>query len=198
MKKCHFLKYIPNNSFKITLLTHFSTLTSALNSSLSLLDYHQAVPYLNGWWWALLASGRSGQGGGGLDKGGGHLRWHWGGCTCCASTGWHIAHQPHTAVHFDVGMAFGGHVEDFEAIVVKAGELALVGPLPVVSTNGDSGLGVEDCQLPAWCRREGVVYVYVYNSLMQQIAKTYKKISTLWHLARLWSTTLSLQPMGSD
>lgn len=52
-------------------------------------------------------------------------------------------------------MAFGGHVEDFKAIVVEAGELALVGSLPVISADGDSGLGVEDCQLPAWGRKEG-------------------------------------------
>ena len=50
-------------------------------------------------------------------------------------------------------MALGGHVKDFETIVIKAGELALIGPLPVVPANGDGGLGVEDCQLPAWHRR---------------------------------------------
>lgn len=114
-------------------------------------------PYLNSGWRALFAGGRGGECGGGLDKGGGHLRRHRGGGARRAPADRHVAHQPHAAVHLDVNVALGGHVEDFEAVVVEAGELALVGSLPVVSADGDSGLGVEDCQLPAWRRREGRV-----------------------------------------
>lgn len=107
-------------------------------------------PYLDSWWRALLAGGGGGQCGGGLNEGGGHLRRHRGGGARRPSAGGHVAHQPHAAVHLDVGVALGGHVQHFEAVVVEAGELALVGPLPVVPADGDGGLGVEDCQLPAW------------------------------------------------
>lgn len=112
-------------------------------------------PYLNSGWRALFAGGRGGECGGGLDKGGGHLRRHRSGGACRAPASRHVAHQPHAAIHLDVDVALGGHVEDFEAVVVETGELALVGSLPVVSANGDSGLGVEDCQLPAWHRWKG-------------------------------------------
>lgn len=108
-------------------------------------------PYLDSWWRALLAGGRGGQRGGGLNEGGGHLGRHRGGGARRAPAGGHVAHQPHAAVHLDVDVALGGHVEDLEAVVVEAGELALVGPLPVIAADGDGGLGVEDCQLPAWC-----------------------------------------------
>ena len=103
---------------------------------------------------ALLAGGGRGQGGGGLDEGGGHLRRHRGGGARRAAAGGHVAHQPHAAVHPDVGVALGGHVEHLEAVVVEAGELALVGPLPVVPADRDGGLRVEDGQLPPWYGRE--------------------------------------------
>lgn len=109
-------------------------------------------PYLNGGWRALFAGGRGGECGGGLNKGGGHLRRHRGGGACRAPARWHVAHEPHAPVHFDVHVALGSHVEDLEAVVVETRELALIGPLPVISANGDRGLGVEDCQLPAWRR----------------------------------------------
>lgn len=112
------------------------------------------LPYLDSGWWALFAGGCGRQGGGSLYKGGGHLWRYWGGGARRAPASGDVAHQPHAAVHLDVNVALGGHVEDFEAIVVEAGELALVGPLPVVSTDRDSGLGVEDRQLPAWRGRE--------------------------------------------
>lgn len=111
--------------------------------------------HLNSWWRALFAGCRGGERGGGLDEGGGHLRRHRGGGARRAPAGGHVAHQPHAAVHLDVDVALGGHVEDFEAVVVETGELALVGSLPVVPADGDSCLGVEDCQLPAWRIEEG-------------------------------------------
>lgn len=111
--------------------------------------------YLNGGWRALLPRGGRRQSGGGLDEGCGHLRRHRSGGAGPAPTVWHITNQPHAAVHFDVGVALGCHVKDLQAVVVEPRELALVGPLPVISTNGDGGLGVEDCQLPAWIRRRG-------------------------------------------
>lgn len=110
---------------------------------------HQSA-YLDGWWRALLAGGCGGQCGGGLNEGGGHLGRHRGGGARCAPAGRHVAHQPNAAVHLDVDVAFGSHVENLEAIVVEAGQLALVRPLTVVPADGDGGLGVEDCQLPAW------------------------------------------------
>lgn len=109
--------------------------------------------YLNGRWRALFAGSRRGECGRGLDKCGGHLWRHWSGGACPTPAIRHIANQPHAAVHLDVDVAFGSHVKDFETIVIKTGELALVGPLPVVSANGDCCLGVEDCQLSAWHRR---------------------------------------------
>lgn len=120
---------------------------------------HQRLPYLNSRWRALFPGGGGRQGGGGLNKGGGHLWWHRCSGACRTPAGWHVAHQPHAAVHLNVGVPLGGHIENFEAIIVEAGELALVGPLPVIPANGDSGLGVEDCQLPAWCIRKGMVLV---------------------------------------
>lgn len=99
----------------------------------------------------MLARGRGGQRGGGLDEGGGHLGRHRGGGACSPPAGRHVADQPHTAVHLDVDVTLCGHVENLEAVVIEPGQLALVGPLPVISADGDGGLGVEDCQLPA-CR----------------------------------------------
>lgn len=128
---------------------------------MSLQVSHQLLLYLNSGRRALFPGGRGGQGGGGFDKGGGHLWRCRGGGACCTPTGWHVAHQPHAAVHLYIGMALSSHVEDFEAIVVEARKLALVGPFPVISTNGDSRLGVEDCQLPAWHRREESVLICV-------------------------------------
>lgn len=106
--------------------------------------------YLNSWWRALFACSRGGERGGGLDECGGHLWRYRGGGARPAPAIRHVAHQPHAAVHLDVDVAFGCHVKDFETIVIQTGELALIGPLPVVPTDGDSCLGVEDCQLPAW------------------------------------------------
>lgn len=107
-------------------------------------------PYLNSRWRSLFPRGRRRQGGRGLNEGGGHLRRHGRGGARGAPAGRHVAHQPHAAGHLDVGVALGRHVEDLQAVIVEAGELALVGPLPVVSPDGDGGLGVEDCQLPSW------------------------------------------------
>lgn len=123
-------------------LRRFQTKTSILNGFI----------YLNSRWRALFAGRRSGERCRGLDKCGGHLRRHRCGGARPTPAIWHIAHQPHAAVHLDVAMAFGSHVKDFETIVIKTGELALIGPLPVVPANGDRCLGVEDCQLSAWHR----------------------------------------------
>lgn len=139
--------------------THFHPISPHLSRQLLL--------YLNSGWRALFPGGRGGQGGGGLDEGGGHLWRYRGGGACRAPTGGHVSHQPHAAVHLDVGVALGSHVEDFKAVVIEAGELALVGPLPVISSNGDSGLGVEDCQLPAWCGREGGVLMRAWGRMKE-------------------------------
>lgn len=116
-------------------------------------DNSHSFIYLNSRWRALFAGSRSGECGCGLDKCGGHLWRHWSGGARPTPAVRHIAHQSHAAVHLDVDVAFGGHVKDFETIVIKTRELALVGPLPVVPANGDRCLGVEDCQLSAWHRR---------------------------------------------
>lgn len=114
-----------------------------------------APPHLDSGRRALFAGGRRGERGGGLDEGGGHLRRRRRGGARRTPADGHVAHQPHAAVHPDVDVALGGHVEDLEAVVVEAGELALVRPLAVVSADGDSGLGVEDGELPACSTRGG-------------------------------------------
>lgn len=130
-------------------------MTSHDDSSRHSLSSSSRGSYLNGRWRPLFSGGCGGQGGGRLDESGGHLWRYGGGGACRTPARGHVAHQPHAAVHLDVGVALGGHVENLEPIVIKARELTLVGSLPVIAADRDSGLSVEDGQLPAWCRREG-------------------------------------------
>lgn len=83
-----------------------------------------------------------GHGGGGLDEGGGHLRRHGGGASRSGSGD--VAHQPHTAIDPDVGVALSGHIEHLQPVVVEPRELALKRPPAVSATDGDGGLCVED------------------------------------------------------
>lgn len=155
----------------------------------SLLVPHQ--PYLNSGWWALFTGGGGGKCCGGLDEGGRHLRWHWGGGACCTPTCWHITHKPHTAVHFNVGVTLGSHVEDFEAVIVETGELALVGSLPVVPADGDSGLGVEDCQLPAWRGMEGTILIFLWWKIIIGLSK--RLLKEFWHASLFTARQMHLQ-----
>lgn len=66
----------------------------------------------------MLSRGCGGHGGGGLDEGGGHLRGQRRGSG--RSCGGHFPHQAHAAIDSDVGVALGGHVEHFQAVVVEA------------------------------------------------------------------------------
>lgn len=71
------------------------------------------------------------------------LRGDWG--------GWHIPDETRAALHSDVRVPLGGHVEDAEAVIVKARQLSLEhGCTPLASTNAHCRLAVEDGQLAAY------------------------------------------------
>lgn len=93
--------------------------------------------------------GRRG-GGGDLHDGRGRLRAVGRGAGLRRDGSGRLPHQPHAALDADVGVALGRHVEDLEAVVVEARELALKGSAPVAlpATNLYCGLAVEDCELP--------------------------------------------------
>lgn len=82
--------------------------------------------------------------GGGLNEGCRHLWWHGCGSSRARYTG-HIPYQPHTAIHFDVGIALRSHAQHFEAVVVKARQLTLKRPAAIATTNRHCCLGVENC-----------------------------------------------------
>lgn len=65
--------------------------------------------------------------------------------------GRHVADQPRAALHLDVRMPLGGHVEDAEAVVVETRQLALEHACtPFASPNTHRCLAVEDGQLATY------------------------------------------------
>lgn len=63
--------------------------------------------------------------------------------------GRNVADQSQTALHFDVRVSLSRHLEDAEAVVIKARHLSLEhGYTPLVSANSHRRLAVEDGQLP--------------------------------------------------
>lgn len=64
---------------------------------------------------------------------------------------WHVADQPRTALHSDVWVPLSGHIEDAEAVVVEARQLALEhGGTSLTSANAHRRLAVEDGQLATY------------------------------------------------
>lgn len=108
------------------------------------------------------AAGRRG-GGGDLHDGRGRLRAVGRGAGLRRDGGGRLAHQPHAALDADVGVTLGRHVEDLEAVVVEARELALEGStaVPLPATDLYCGLAVEDCELPP-C---GKTMLHTYRSV---------------------------------
>ena len=96
------------------------------------------------------SAGRGGGGGGDLRDGGGRLRAVGGGAGLRGDGGGRgVAHQAHAALDLDVGVALHRHVEDLEAVVVEAGQLALEGAAAILLHAADlnGGLAVEDSEL---------------------------------------------------
>lgn len=110
--------------------------------------------YLNGGRWALFSGSGGRQRCGGLDEGGGHLRWHGGGGARGAPAGGHVPHQPHAAINLDVGMTFSCHVENLQAVVIEPRKLALIRALAVIAAYRDGGLGVKNGQLTTWGKEQ--------------------------------------------
>lgn len=72
--------------------------------------HSQRFLYLDSRRRALFAGSCGGERGRGLNERGGHLRRHRSGGACAAPAVRHVTHQPYTAVHLDVDVAFGSHV----------------------------------------------------------------------------------------
>lgn len=92
-----------------------------------------------------------GRGGCDVTDGGGGVRAV--ASSCCAGLrgdrgGRHVADQPRAALHPDVRVPLGGHVEDAEPVVVEAGQLTLEHACAsLASTHAHRRLAVEDGQL---------------------------------------------------
>lgn len=104
----------------------------------------QVCPYLHSWGGSEFPCGSGGHHGSSLCESSRHLWRH----SC--GPGWacytrHITYQPHTAIYLDVRVALCSHVQNLEAIVVKARELTLKGPAAITTTNCNCCLGVENC-----------------------------------------------------
>lgn len=97
----------------------------------------------------MLSCGGGGHHSGCLDESGRHLWRHPGGSGRTYYTG-HITYQPHTAINPDVLVALHSHVQNPQAVVVEAGQLALERPAAIATTNGNDCLRVENGQLPPW------------------------------------------------
>lgn len=94
-------------------------------------------------------------------RGGCDVTYWWGGVRTVASScsarlrgdggGWHVADQSRAAFHSDVRVPLCGHVEDAEAVVVEARQLALEHTCTsLTSTYTHGRLAVEDGQLPTY------------------------------------------------
>ena len=98
----------------------------------------------------LLDSPAGRRGGGDLHDGRGRLRAIGCGARLRRDRGGRVPHKPHTALDLNVGITLRSHVENLQAIIVEARELALKRSTPVSlpAPNLYSGLAVEDCKLP--------------------------------------------------
>lgn len=76
--------------------------------------------------------------------------------------GWHVADQPCTALHFDVWVPLSGHIEDAEAVVVEARQLALEHACTsLTSANTHRRLAVEDGQLATYMHTNTHAHTHV-------------------------------------
>lgn len=87
------------------------------------------------------------QGRGGLHNRGGHLGLHGSSCRLSSHRGRHFTDQSHIAHYDDVGIIFGCHIQNFQAIVVEPRELALERLALFLPANYYGGLAIEDCEL---------------------------------------------------
>lgn len=89
----------------------------------------------------------SSQGRGGLHNWRGHLWLHGSGCRLSCHRGRHFTNQSHISHYGDVGIIFGCHIQNFQAIVVKPRELTLEGLALLFPANYYGCLAIEDCEL---------------------------------------------------